>query len=665
MASDFAVPRDERLKRLRARLQGGAPARDFEGRAESSRSARLLYGVMLHGAARLHAGLELTDLEARLVGPLLRLLSQEEVGDFGRIYQEESATRAKIFPDALASRPLEQGYAVKDLIEDLPALGEEIAAQANVSIVDLDTPAGGEDGSWDSKEFCQGMGAYGYGATVVTASGHQAPSADKPALQVDMTHPRFKCDRESHEFSGSNEVYWALSAGADNGDKQAGITRTYGDVDSGETHDMDANTVLFRGAVDKVLLCHIELWEQDSGVDPELGRTIQEIATTLQDTAEVMSAIPAGGPWQYMHQFIAMVGSVGQLIGEIVEWLADDLLHHRTIAFDRAAMEVLSDPTLPNPDTTWWFQNPSGAGAEGRFSLDIRGRYAQASSNGVGLLTLTGSQWAGPARPWPTSRTQDTPAFATHNGILHCAVRGLDNAVYISQRQNNQWGTFRKIPGTSTLHAPTLASTGGRLYLGFTVSSGDTTNNSGHCRYSTDGVDWPTTDLTGPGSAHRRGFTLASHSGRLWFAAFSGGSIDEYREFRVTSYDTIRWVDWGLHHQHKSMYSPALATFQGKLYMAYTNLGGRVCVTPRNDGAWPAPVQLPGTSTASPALTVLGTTLYCAIRGTDDRIYVSSSTNGSSWSSFSPITRSGATSLSGPGLTADGTTLLLAFRTLV
>ncbi|MEV4874235.1 hypothetical protein [Streptomyces syringium] len=138
------------------------------------------------------------------------------------------------------------------------------------------------------------------------------------------------------------------------------------------------------------------------------------------------------------------------------------------------------------------------------------------------------------------------------------------------------------------------------------MSSSDTTNNSGHCRYSTDGVDWPTTDLTGPGSAHRQGFTVASHSGRLWFAAFSGGSIDEYREFRVTSYDTLMWADWGLHHQHKSMYPPALDSFLGKLYMTYTNLDGQVCVTTRDSGSWPAPVPLSRTSTGSPALTVLG-----------------------------------------------------------
>ncbi len=299
---------------------------------------------------------------------------------------------------------------------------------------------------------------------------------------------------------------------------------------------MDANTVLFRGAVDKVLLCHIELWEEDQKVDSELAEVIRDIATTLQGTAEVMSALPAGGPWQCMHQFIAMVGSLGQLVSEIAGWMADDLLHHRTIAFDCAALEVLSNPTLPNPDTTWWFQNPSDAGAEGRFSLDIRGRSSQPSSNGIGLLALTGSQWTGPALPWPNSRTQGVLAFAMHNGNLFCAVRGLDNAVYISRRQNNQWGAFRKVTGTNTLHAPTLASTGERLYLGFTMSSGDTTNNSGYCRYSTDGVDWPTTNITGPGGGHRRGFTLVSHSGRLWFAAFSGGSIDEYREFRVTQH---------------------------------------------------------------------------------------------------------------------------------
>ncbi|QCX82247.1 hypothetical protein C9F11_44470 (plasmid) [Streptomyces sp. YIM 121038] len=666
MSPELSVSRDERLKRLRERLQSGAPAAAFEGRTEVSRGARLLYGVMLHGAARLQSGLEPTDLEARLIRPVAQLLSEEEVCDFGRVYQEEAATRSRLLPDTLAARPVSEGYSIEDLIRDLPAVREEIAAQANVNMVDLDSlPPVGEDSAPaapDSEEFQQGMAAYGYGATLVTAAGHQSVAQDKPPLQVDMTLPRFYCRTESHELSGSNEIYWALAAGADEGVKQESITRTYGDVDHGETHNMDANTVLFRGQVSKVLLVHIECWEADEKVDPALARTIREIATGLQDTAEIMGVLPGGTAWELVADFIAMLGTIGHLIGEIIGWLADDLLSHRTIAFDRAAMNALADPIWPNPDTTWWFIGPTAK--EGEFSLDIRGRYYQPSSNNVTLLTHSAG-WGAPSIPWPGAKTPDAPALAMHNGNLYCAVRGMGNQVFVSRRETDgRWSGFGQVPGVSTLYPPALASFNGQLYLAVKRSAGDTTNNRAWVLSSVRGDSW--TALTSFIGWCQTGPALAVHNNRLWLATFHGKN---YRSLMVGSMGTGgSWQTAAEWPAHQSTSAPALAVFNGKLHLAYRNTDDKICVTARDDrfnadNRWPAPTLLSGSTPNAPALSVRGTALHCAVRGGDDHIHLCHTTD-NGWNTFVRVTAAGK-SLSNPAMATSGNDLNIVYRALL
>ncbi|MFF9089874.1 hypothetical protein ACF1BE_26320 [Streptomyces sp. NPDC014991] len=91
-----------------------------------ARGTGLLYGVMLRGAARVEAGLELTDLEEQMVSLLRVVASEEEVREFGRVFREEQALGASsLFPAALSQRGLEEGYALADLAGDLPGVREE------------------------------------------------------------------------------------------------------------------------------------------------------------------------------------------------------------------------------------------------------------------------------------------------------------------------------------------------------------------------------------------------------------------------------------------------------------------------------------------------------------------------------------------------------------
>ncbi|MBE1586665.1 hypothetical protein ACFPOI_50895 [Nonomuraea angiospora] len=62
-------------------------------RLRQSPAANTLIGAALHAAARREQGLELTELEQLLVGAMGTVLAEEEITEFGRIYQEETSSR--------------------------------------------------------------------------------------------------------------------------------------------------------------------------------------------------------------------------------------------------------------------------------------------------------------------------------------------------------------------------------------------------------------------------------------------------------------------------------------------------------------------------------------------------------------------------------------------
>jgi hypothetical protein len=130
----------ERLERLRAHLQGRPAIAAQVHRKRPGRGAHLLLGVMLRGAARLEAGLELTELEQRLVGILRAVLTEDEIAQFGRVYAEEVAAghAQQVLPDAVNGRDLAAGYTEADLDKDVAALSEEIRSETNLNVVDAD-----------------------------------------------------------------------------------------------------------------------------------------------------------------------------------------------------------------------------------------------------------------------------------------------------------------------------------------------------------------------------------------------------------------------------------------------------------------------------------------------------------------------------------------------
>ncbi len=368
--SQSPITAEQRLERLTASLSGTTRVQGQESRPERrlrmSRSSNLLFGVLLHAAARQDKGLPLTDLEQRLIETAGKLLPAKELPAFGQAYRDACARGSvAVLPEAITSRPLEDGYSRADLKAALPALAAEICAQPNVQIVDVSKAdlAGSE--TFDSEEFAAALGEYGRGITILTGP---PPAADiQGVLNVRVRMMKFQCVKESGE-SGRDEIFWAVSAGSDKQAKKSFTTREYGATSTGDWHTFDydynaGETYVFIGPVDQHLSTEIQCWEADhssGGFYNDLRGALKDFAEWAVDTSSDMTEagddeVKKGAGWA------ALLGIAAGLINAILGWLTndDDLVCERTIGFDRAALYAMRDRPANN---NYWHFNGGGGG---------------------------------------------------------------------------------------------------------------------------------------------------------------------------------------------------------------------------------------------------------------------------------------------------------------
>ncbi|MFF1498170.1 hypothetical protein [Streptomyces sp. NPDC058304] len=357
---------EQRLERVTASLSGRPRVQGKESLGERrlrlNRASNLLVGVLLHAAARQDKGLPLTDLEQRLIKTATTLLPEKELPAFGQAYRDACARGpVPVLPEAITSRPLENGFSKADLKAALPALAKEICAQPNVQIIDVSKHNLADTETFDGQEFAAALGEYGRGVTILTGP---RPAADtQGVLDVRLRMTKFDCMRKSGEFSGSDEIFWAVGAGSDKQGKKSFVTREYGNVDVDDLpaeFDYDYNagdTYAFIGPVDQHLSVEIQCWEADDssgGFYNDLRGALKDFAEWAVDTSADMTEAgddetKKGAGWA------ALLGIAAGLINAILGWATndDDLVCERTLGFDRAALYALRN--LPDGGGYWNF----------------------------------------------------------------------------------------------------------------------------------------------------------------------------------------------------------------------------------------------------------------------------------------------------------------------
>ncbi|WAL93642.1 hypothetical protein [Streptomyces sp. Je 1-369] len=640
------VSQAERVERLRAQLQGRPATGRARRLATSSRDSGLLYGVVLRAAARRDAGLELTDLEAGLLRPLEYALDEQEIRELGRVYAEEASSRSleEIFPAALAGRPVAEGYSVADLLKDLPEMGDA-SSQANVHVVDIGT--GEETEPFDTEEFLQGQKEAGWGITLLTSSAHARQTDDPFYGRIILD--KFHCVDDTNEAT-RDEIYWALSAGADGGARTSTRTREYGSItqDHWATFHSDQN-VLFDGTIHRAVGFHIACWEADDSTTDFLiamDRKLRIVSDELMHAADIIGDFPAG-QWENMEQWIQLGAMIARLIAELLAWLRneDDFVQERTVLLDRAALaQLAAQPDLTNP---FRFQGDGGI-----FDLYLKWAGARPTNAVTAVKKTATGTWGAPTRLTSTGATPDTPALATFNGVLHCAVRGgaYGNEIYISRLQAGRWSTFSKVSQVTTQHAPALAVFNNTLYLAYTGL-----NNEPLLWSSTNGTTW-SSRIQLPGSAFS-GPALGVRDGYLHYVRSLMGHL--YCDFSADArtWNNLHRVPGAVSGSFFQTFNPpAMATHRGKLYLAYQDhSSNRVVIIPNTSAGWGTAFVHSGTTLSAPSLSVSGDTLHCTVRGMGNGIYHSTLTGASTtWSHFVRIVEDPAT-LSGPAVGAPDT----------
>ncbi|MCX5450235.1 PLL family lectin [Streptomyces nigrescens] len=648
---ELSTTREERVARLRNLLSGARSDTRWAQRLRANRSSNILIETALHAAARLSEGLVLSDLEQQLVDQMARIVSVEEVAEYGKLFKDAPGT-AEFFPAGVERIPLERSYSLADYAADQEVLVRDALAQPNVNTIDLSSlPEGEPLDSLDSEEFIAAMGEHGSALTLVTAP--RSAEETMPATFTLKPHKFMSVD--GSDEIGADEFYWAAGAGSDEAARREYRSGVFGSMYTGNTRSFGGSDILFHGPVDRFCFIDIEAWEEDSGgIFHQISKYLYQVSDKALEAAErgQASGIPDDNA-QAGAGALALFGFVTKFVGWLFSLFEnkDDFVAHRSLGFTREALVALSKV----PGGVGW---PAGlavyefnGGKEGHLRLWIR-TLAEPEPNHVALLTHSGS-WSAPTLAWPGAKTPSAPALAFHAGDLYCAVRGVGDQIWVSRRQGSSWSTFAMVPGHLTRRPPALASFNGRLYLAHTAHNGQTVVTS-----STNGKDWSApVNLSGT-TAHSP--ALAVHAGKLHYAACGGnGGI-----YLSTLAPGGTWSGFaGVPGSETEAAAVTLASHLGKLYVGSRNrTTDRVMITMHNGTAWERPYAINnGTTPDIPALASGGTTLYCAVRGGDRKIWLTRLT-GAGWQTFVPITQA-ATTYSFPAIAARGTDdLAFAYR---
>ncbi|NUK72811.1 hypothetical protein HRW23_32570 [Streptomyces lunaelactis] len=629
----------ERLEQVRETLEG------FQGARAGSRAARrlglsrgqnLLIGAALHAAARLEQGLEPTELEELLL-QMLRAGADDdaEVASWGRLFAEQRSVRGgvKVFPAAINGLDVKTGYRMEDLRADLAEVTPEIVAQPNVEIIDVTRTTPGE--STDSEEFLEALAEYGGGVTVLTASQERmAKPVPALPLKVHLAPSWFRCDRRSGEL-GKDEIYWAMSAGADSNAKKSFKTPEFGSVVTGSERAFTGSHAgtLADTTVRGHLALNIECWEADhssGGFYNKMREVLATMAERLADGAKEQTYSPPDREGGNADGWAALLAIVLGLVNLLLGWLTndDDLVCERSIGLSRDALTRHFTPT--GREASWVFDGGGG----GRHRLYLRGtvsllqvrpRYRTLSGSGWGTETYFSDRRNVSTPPvgvshennstkpgvfytdaatnelfWADTTDNDgagfqgvgtavPPAAAVHGGNLYCAHLGLDKRLYWNVRTGSNWGGPNAIAHWDTRHSPALAVHNNTLYCAHT-------GVDGHLYLATfTGSGWGNLTMFGAwGTATAP--ALTSHGGRLYFAHVG---LDG-RIYLDSSANGTSWSGAGAVSSWLTYDTPALASHGGTLHLAYRDRSGNLHVGAQTGSSWSATqVQTGGHGTPS------------------------------------------------------------------
>jgi hypothetical protein len=242
--------------------------------------------------------------------------------------------------------------------------------------------------------------------------------------------------------------------------------------------------------------------------------------------------------------------------------------------------------------------------------------------------------------------TQDAPAAATLNNVLYAFHRGTNDLIYYNTFNGTAWSGVVEVPGAGwTQHALSASAVGNVLYLTATGGNGRLYINRFSAGTWTGWSEIPGGALTADAP------TAATHNNRLY--VFHRGTNDA---IYFSSSNGATWTPWlevptGGRTQH-ALAAATLAA--GSLYLTATGLNNTLYINRLSGTTWTGWSEIPGNELTAdaPATAADFNKLYVYHRGIDDRLYVSSWSNVTSWTHWVLDRPGGALTRNAPGVAA-------------
>lgn len=417
----------ERVALLREQLSGARSETRSARRLRQCPEVNVLIGATLHAAARRERGLELTEFEELLAGKVESLFGSQVLAEFGRIYQEPASRSgaASLFPAAIANRSLDDGFSLADLHTFAPELqkaAEGLPGVRQVAVEDL------ESGLLTGEED----------VVVVTGAPTKGTEFEvDDVLEVRVRFVKFRCDRRSTEL-GKDEIYWA-SAGA--GDSKAQIvmlTPEFDEVVTGSERDFGRNAFWFKGAAEKFMAGHIQVWEADHSPASHYAKTRQVLADIAQTFA--FSALESGPTWDAV--YTGLVAAAAALVNWILSFNKDDLVKELTLAYTRDALARMAGTNGGRSQVVF------DGGREGKHTLTIEVSFGGVIASNLRHSIYYNGKWSKPVHiPQLVSATVPSMVIGPPGGlnptvalpVLYAFFKDAGDVVKFTRYDSEHW----------------------------------------------------------------------------------------------------------------------------------------------------------------------------------------------------------------------------------
>ncbi|KAI1178867.1 hypothetical protein F4777DRAFT_593541 [Nemania sp. FL0916] len=246
----------------------------------------------------------------------------------------------------------------------------------------------------------------------------------------------------------------------------------------------------------------------------------------------------------------------------------------------------------------------------------------------ISYTTFQQGTWAPTTKFYGAHITDARPSFATYGSDLYMFYKGGpgdDNIFYSTYQPNYGWGDQQQVPGAMSGSDVAVVEHGGLLHM-LHRGSGQDVGIWHTMRAGNWAIDVSLSNMN-----TKSGPAVASFNGRLYMVAQGTDNMLWYASWNGSP--------WSAYVRMDNMYSsagPSLAVYKGYLYCAARGTDGTLWWTRFDGQTWGPYTQIAGgyaLTVGSPALSVYGDRLFCAARGNEGNLWFTQY-DGSAWSAY-------------------------------